>query len=144
MKIYYLLFFLFLFLFSQLYANPFSSKYVAPIKKIKIQKKIIPKNIQPEETIKDIQPEETIKNIQPEETIITTNNLEESIIFNLTAIDYQGSAVADDIKIGLFFYKTQQYIIREGDTIGDIKILDIKKNYFLLKKNYRIHRINEK
>ena len=124
---------------SILFANPFATK-------VKKNKNIIAKKskTKPAKLI-------ATSDIKPIKDGITAKAQTDSKLANLlvnqpniliSELVYEGSAELENNRIGVLVFRNEQFIVSDGDVIGDLKILDIKKDYILLLKNKRVKRIN--
>ena len=63
--------------------------------------------------------------------------------FVIKQIQYQGKLNLPDKRAGVFFFKGKKYLVEEGEKIGNIKIVDFKKDYILLLKDKKLYKINK-
>ena len=63
--------------------------------------------------------------------------------FVIKQIQYQGKLNLPDKRAGVFFFKGKKYLVEEGEKIGNIKIVDFKKDYILLLKSKKLYKINK-
>ena len=64
--------------------------------------------------------------------------------FVIKQIQYQGKLDLADRRAGIFFFQSKKYLVQEGEKLGNIKIVDLKKDYILLLKDQKLHKINKK
>ena len=72
-----------------------------------------------------------------------SQNRAAGVKFVIEQIQYQGRLNLPNKRAGNFFFKDKKYLVQEGEKIGNIKIVDIKKDYILLLQGKKLYKVNK-
>ena len=88
----------------------------------------------------------TIKSPKATESINTSNVQKRAVgvDFLVGQLQYKGRLNLVDKRAGIFFFQGKEYLVEEGEKIGNIKIVDLKKDYILLLKGKQLYKVNKK